>query len=481
MNSALHRCKTLLILATFFLPALLHLPALAAADSVTRSLFQINSQTLANGLHVIRHHRDISDTFTVQLVVDVGLQDFDCAEQQLPHLLEHMLFEGTQRFDRQTLRQRIRDHGGRHNGLTTEEYTHYTLDIHSDYPEIALENLHSMMSESLFLPEHLETLRRVIHAEQGTSSNTLQLAMSGKKDLHRMAKAHIFAGSHLECPDFTTPDGISMERIREVFAQYYVASNMTLLVIGHFDDARIDQALQKTLATLPSHPVPQRTPVQFSPVPPEPVVAKNSLFDPEVTISLYLRTVGSTHPHYPAFEMAAEYLGERLFYHVRGEKGMAYTPHAHVESNSQYGFLRASTKTTDRWHDEVAALFRNQYQHLRSHGIPAADVERLRRKLILEFESKQRENSQVAQPYRHFRHVIREQGSMTDLIERLQNITVEQVNAALQQHLPEQPLLASARPPSLWEALLQVLPAALILGGLGVYLLRWNRRRSSSN
>lgn len=466
---------TALLLATL-LP---HAP-LQANDSVTRTLFQVSSQVLPNGLHVIRHHRDISDTFTVQLIVDVGLQDFDCTEQQLPHLLEHMLFEGTTRFDRQTLRQRIRDHGGKHNGFTTEEYTHYTMDIHSDYPEIALENLHSMMSESLFLPEHLETSRRVIHAEQGTSSNTLQLAVSGKKDLHRMGKAGVFAGSNLECPDFTTPDGISMERVREVFEQYYVASNMTLLVIGHFDDARIDQVLQKTLAQMPTHPVPKREPVTFSAIDPEPVVAKKTLFDPEVDVSLYLRTVGSTHPDYPAFEIAAEYLGEQLFYHVRGEKGLAYTPHAYVDSNSQFGFLRANTKTTDNWHDEVADLFRNQYQQIREQGIPAEDVARLRRKLILEFESKQRENSELAQSYRHFRHIIREQGKMPDLIERLQNMTADKVNTALQRHLPEQPLLASARPPSMLEALLQILPAALILGGLGVYLLRWSQRRRNA-
>lgn len=472
--------KSVILLLTLLASALAALPG-HALTSVTRESFRVTSQVLPNGLHVIRHHRDISDTFTVQLIVDVGLQDFPCTEQQLPHLLEHMLFEGTQRFDRQTLRQRVRDHGGKHNGFTTEEYTHYTLDIHSDYPEIALENLHAMMSESLFLPEHLESSRRVIHAEMGTSSNKLQLAMAGKKDIHQMAKARVFAGSHLECPDLTIPDGIPMARVKSVFEEFYVASNMTLLVIGHFDDARIDRALQNTLAKLPSRPRPERTMVHFIAIDPTPAVAKKALFDPEVDVSLYLRTVGSTHPDHPAFEIAAEYLGERLYYEVRGEKGLGYTPHAYVESNSQFGFLRASTKTTDRWHDEVAELFHAIYQKLRQDGIPADDVARLRQKLILEFESKQRDNSELAQSYRHFRHVIREQGVMPNLIERLRQTDVEQVNTALKRHLPEQPLLASARPPSLWEALLRVLPAALILGGLGVYLLRWNQRRRQHN
>lgn len=464
---------------TRILALLLSLTATAAhADnSVTSELFRVTSQVLPNGLHVIRHHRDISDTFTAQLIVDVGLQDFGCDEQQLPHLLEHMLFEGTTRFDRQTLRQRIRDHGGKHNAFTTEEYTHYTLDIHSDYPDIALENLHAMMSESLFLPEHLESSRHVIHAELGTSSSSLQLAVADKKDLHKMAKARVFSGSNLECPDLTTPDNISMERLQAVFDEHYVASNMTLLVIGHFDDARIDAAIGTTLARLPARPHPQRAPVNFTTTDTRPLVAKNGLLDPEVDVALYIRTPGSTHPDYPAFEIAAEYLGEQLYYQVRGEKGLGYTPHAYVDSNSQFGFLRAATKTSDRWHDQVAALFRTQYQMLRDHGIPADDVNRLRQKLILEFESKQRDNSELAQSYRHFRRVIREQGAMPDLIEQLENTSADRVNAAIRQHFPEQPVIASTRPPSLAEVLLRVMPVALALGGVGIWLLRWSHRR----
>ena len=149
-------------------------------ESVTHQLFQVKSEVLPNGLHVIRHHRDTSDTFTAQLIVEVGLQDFPCTMQQAPHLLEHMLFEGTKRFDRKTLRQRIRDHGGTTNGFTKEEYTHYTFDIHSDYPDIALDNLYSMMAEPLFNPGDMETSRQVVHSELGTSSNKLQMKLAGK-------------------------------------------------------------------------------------------------------------------------------------------------------------------------------------------------------------------------------------------------------------------------------------------------------------
>lgn len=452
-------------------------------DTVTHKLFQVQSQVLPNGLHVIRHHRDISDTFSVQLVVEVGFQDFPCATQQTPHILEHMLFEGTRRFDRKTLRQRIRDHGGESNAFTTEEYTHYTFDIHSKYPDIALDTLYSMMAEPLFNPTDMETSRQVIHSELGTSSNTLQLALARKRILEQVAKARIFAGSNLACPDPTTPDGISLDFIKDIFEKQYIPANMTLIVLGHFDDAKIDTLLQQTFAQLPARPLHPRQPITFTAIDYDtPVLEKRGLFDPEVDVHLFIPSVGSIDPANSAYEIVAEYLGEQLFYDVRGQKGLGYTPRARVDNNSKYGVLQATTRTSDRWYNEAIQLFEDKYEQIRQHSVPQQDVERLRQKLILEFESKQRDNNELAQIYRHYRHVIREKGAMPDLIEKLQQVDTQQIKAAIDQHFPEKPLLAVLRAPTWPEAALQIGPPALVLGTIGVLLLRLlYRRRMKEN
>lgn len=452
-------------------------------DSVTHKLFQVQSQVLPNGLHVIRHHRDISDTFSVQLVVDVGFQDFPCETQQTPHLLEHMFFEGTRRFDRKALRQRIRDHGGESNAFTTEEYTHYTFDIHSNYPEIALDTLYSMMSEPLFNPTDMETSRQVIHSELGTSSNPLQLALARKRILEQVARARIFAGSNLACPDPTTPDGISLALIKSIYENHYVPANMTLIVLGHFDDEEIDALLQKTFAQLPARtPVP-RQPITFSNIDYDtPVLEKRGLFDPEVDVHLFIPSVGSVDPANSAYEIVAEYLGEQLFYDVRGQKGLGYTPYAKVDNNSKYGVLQATTRTSDRWYNEATQMFKDQYQYILQNGVPPSDVERLRQKLILEFESKQRDNNELAQIYRHYRYIIRDQGTMPDLIDNLKQVDAQKIKAAIDQHFPEKPLLAVLRAPTWQEAIVQMGPPVLLLSAIAMYLLRLlYRRRMKEN
>src|SRR5690606_23165832 len=113
-------------------------------------------------------------------------------------------------------------------------------------------------------------------------------------------------------------------------------------------------------------------------------------------------------------------------------------------------------------------------------GVPQQDVERLRQKLILDFESKQRDNGELAQIYRHYRHIIRTQGAMPDLVDALQQVDAPQIKAAIDRHFPPQPLLAILRPPSLQETALRVGPVALLLGAIGVLLLRWSHRRRMS-
>lgn len=460
-----------LVLTTFVLAA-----PVQASDSVTHQLFTVRSDVLENGLHVIRHHRNTSDTFTAQLVVDVGLQDLPCDKQQTPHLLEHMLFEGTERYDSKTLRQQIRDHGGKVNGYTVEEYTYYSFDIHSDFPGIVLDSLYAMVAEPLLKPEALQRARQIVHAELGTTANQWQLTLAGKKVLSLMAKARIFANSNLACPDITSPEGIAMDDIRRLF-QRYTPATMTLLLIGRFDDREIDQWLEKTFARLPPQPVQPRAEISFSGIDYSLLEETRGLFDPEVDISLWIPAMGSTHRGYPVYQIAAEYLGEQLYYRIRGQQGLAYTPRAEVVANSQYGYLRAETRTTDAWSDAVIGMFRNSYDQLRREGIPEGDVERLKRKLILEFESRQRDNFELSQLYRHYRHTIRQRRGMPNLVEQLQAVTVDDINAGIRQWFPDQPLIAVLRPPTFAEATLWIGSPSLLLGTAGFMLLRRAGRR----
>ena len=140
----------------------------AEQTSVTSKLFSVKSQVLDNGLHVISHSRRLSDTLTLQLIVDIGLRDFKCDDQQAPHVLEHMLFEETQRYAEETMRKKSHRLGGFWKGMTVKEYTHFTINIHSDYMPDAFDILYSIIAEPKLSNRTLNNSIRTVNAERGT-------------------------------------------------------------------------------------------------------------------------------------------------------------------------------------------------------------------------------------------------------------------------------------------------------------------------
>ena len=446
-------------------------------SSMTQKLFQVDSQTLANGLHIIRHHRDDSDTFSAQVVVELGLSDFDCKNKQVPHLLEHMLFEGTERFDSKTLRQRVLDHGGKSQAFTVDEYTHFTVHVHSDYPQIAFENLYSMITESRFSKVSFEKSKQIIHTEQGTSSGAVNPLWSSAGILTDQAKAQLFSGTQRYCSQLSNPDPINYKTMMNYFRSHYVASNMTLILIGHFNDQEVNHLIEQTFAKLPESPKPAATKLAQTNPRYGPIRAKRPMLNPQADLLLYVPAVGKRHPDYPAFEIIAEYFSEQLFYEVRGEKALGYTPRARIDANGELGVLEASTGTSDALLKKAETAFLEMYNQLRTQGISNHNIERIKRKLILRFESKQRDHNHLAQLYRHHREAIKTTGDMPNLVQSLEQVQPDHIASLLAQ-FPSQPLVATLVRPPISRAIVYIILISIVFTGLAWPLLRWIRKSS---
>lgn len=448
----------------------------ASQHSMTQKLFQVESEVLDNGLHIIRHHSDNSDTFSAHLVVELGLKDFDCEKKQTPHLLEHMVFEGTRQFDRKTLRQRIKNHGGKSQAFTVEEYTHYTLTVHSDYPQIALENLHSMMAEPVFDETSFQLSQQIIHTELGTSHNSINPLWANTSVLTSTARAQIYQGTELYCAQLTNPNNISLTEVEAFFKSHYVASNMTLILLGHFNDKKVSTILQRTFAQMKKVEKPRAQPLPQHKSNYEPIRARSTAFDPQAELYMFIPAVGEQNPQAQAYQIITEYLGEQLFYQVRGEKGLGYTPRAWLNNNSEIGIIETTTRTNDQLLDQAEQAFLMVYQQLVQRGIPSQDIERLKRQLILQFESQQRDHVELAQLYRHHRHAIQQHGSMPNLVKAIEGVNQQQVDQVLQS-FPQQPLIATLSRPPMTRMLLYIILVSVIATTLAWPLLRWMRKQ----
>jgi predicted Zn-dependent peptidase len=461
-----------------FLSLLLAAPHSQSASTATRRLLEASISTLPNGLLVIHRQHEASDTFTLHLVVDLGLADFPCEQQQIPHLLEHMLFEDADT-DQQSLRKRLQDHGGQWHGYTLPEYTHFTLSVHSAYPEVAFETLATMLKHIQFRPSSFERAVRVIESELGIARSPIKRWLAGKKSVKEQAKAKLYPQSHLDCEYQSQPDAVTLEQTKAAFDAHYHTGNMTLMLIGAFEPHKTHALLSQHFHDLPAGTA--KTVAALPPPPQtyEPLTVYSHFLDSEVHLNLMLRAVGSGHPDSTALKLIAQYLDEQLYYRIRMQHGLGYTPSARLDTGTRYGEMVLHTATHADWHDRALELLKGIYEEVRQQGMPPAELERLKRREILTFEAKERDHQEIAQLYRHQIDGIRSTGRLRDPVAEIESIDAEAVHAAIQTYFPKTPLIAVLRPPSGAETFLRILGVILISSVLAFPLWRRIRRPSS--
>ena len=153
--------------------------------------------TLTNGLaYYIRHNEEPRDRGQLTLVLRAGsvLEDED--QRGLAHLVEHMAFNGTERFEKQQIVEYLESIGSTFgpdlNAQTGYDHTLYWLEIPTDDPDI-LETGFQILSDWAyaisFAPEEVELERDVVLEEwrlsQGFNSRIVE--RPGPGDVRRLA------------------------------------------------------------------------------------------------------------------------------------------------------------------------------------------------------------------------------------------------------------------------------------------------------
>jgi secreted Zn-dependent insulinase-like peptidase len=92
---------------------------------VPQSLYAYDRVKFKNGFQAILNPRKGATYVSMRLVVGAGSGDFDCADRELPHLVEHLMFSGTSRYTETELEELVTSLGGYWNASTMWDQTVY--------------------------------------------------------------------------------------------------------------------------------------------------------------------------------------------------------------------------------------------------------------------------------------------------------------------------------------------------------------------
>ena len=127
---------------------------------------------LENGVRVITEEVSNVRSVSVGFWVEAGSRDEEASEQGISHLLEHMLFKGTERRTAQDIARDFDSIGGISNAFTAKEHTCFHARVLNTDLETANDLLLDMLLHSRFDPEDVELEKSVVLQEIGMVEDT---------------------------------------------------------------------------------------------------------------------------------------------------------------------------------------------------------------------------------------------------------------------------------------------------------------------
>lgn len=300
----------------------------------------------------------------------------------LSHILEHMLFKGTEARPPGEIARQVQDRGGYINAYTSFDRTVYWIDVPSDGALEAVGILADVMQNATLPEEEYAKEQEVIRRE---------FAM-GFDDPGRQASQLMFATVFNKSP-FRHPvigyldiyNALSRRDVVDYYKRRYVPNNITFVVVGDVDAEAVHKELGELFAGAPRVAL---EPVPVATEPPQ--LGRREMhreFPTELSrLTMAWRIPGLTHPDTPALEVLGEILGggrsSRLNREIRERKQIAHAASAGMFSLQDEGVFVMQAVTDPGRRDEAEAESLAILDSVRREGVGEAELQRARRSIL---------------------------------------------------------------------------------------------------
>ena len=215
--------------------------------------------TLKNGLKVIIREDHRSPMVMTQIWYRVGSSDESGNLLGISHVLEHMMFKGTQKVPNDEFTRLSRMYGGRINASTFTNYTNYYQLYPKTYLPMALELEADRMSNLLLRQQDFDPEIKVAMEERRlrTDDNPRSLAFERFKWI-------TYPTSHYRQPvigHMKNLQNLQLEDVKKWYRDWYSPNNALLVIVGDVDAEQTVLQVQKYFADIPARKTPPRNDV----------------------------------------------------------------------------------------------------------------------------------------------------------------------------------------------------------------------------
>lgn len=404
---------------------------------------QISSYQLENGVKLVVIPDRRAPVVTHMIWYEVGSADDPVGKSGISHFLEHLLFKGTANVPQGEFSGAVASIGGQENAFTSYDYTAYyqkvspnALPLMMRYEADRMRNV--VLSDEVVYPERKVILEERSSRVDSNPSSILSEFVQAALFVHHPYGVPIIGWEH-------EIEKLEREDILAFYEQWYQPWNAIVVVAGDVDPENVYQLAKdsygKVKATQPEVERKRNSdPVR--------VVSKSITYrDTRVTNPVWQRTF--VVPSYrtdqglesEALDILASVLGQsvtsRIYKNLVIGNEMATGAGAYYQGTAidEGYFGLYATPRGDTTVEELEAAMESQIDTLLSQGVTKDELDRARRTLIQSVVFSQ--DSQVTMA-RIFGSVLATGGTIDDVTEwtkRLEQVTVEELNAVARKYL----------------------------------------------
>ncbi len=381
---------------------------------------------LKNGVSVVYEKIPYVKSVSLGIWVRTGSRNESMGNNGLSHLIEHMLFKGTERRTAADISQTIDSIGGQLNAFTGKECTCFYTKTLDEHIEIALELLSDMFFNSKYEKNDISVEKKVIIEEIGMYED------SPEDHVHDLLSETVWKGSSIGYPILGTKKSlrkINRDMILDYRRKRYTPGNTVIAVAGNFDEKRLMELLERYFGlwcstTDESYEFPE---AEFKP---------NITIKPKKTEQAHICIGFEGIPNgddilYPLLvvnNILGGGMSSRLFQNIREKRGLAYSIYSYPTTYNNAGLFTIYAGMKPSLLVEVTKLIYDEVMLLINKGIGIDELnkskEQLKGNYILGLESTSSRMSSIGKS----ELLLGYTNSQEKILKKIQAITIDDIN-----------------------------------------------------
>jgi len=332
----------------------------------------------SNGMRVLLAHDAAVPVAGFMVTYHVGSKNEATGYTGATHLLEHLLFKGSERFNKKlgtSMDALMEGKGAVVNATTWFDRTNYYEVMPADALPLAIEIEADRMRTALFTEIDRASEMPIVRNEFERGEN-LPMEALDKEVWAAAFTAHPYHHSTIGWR--SDIEGVSIQRLRQFYDEFYWPDNATATVAGSFDEERVLRLIKKEFSKHPAKKGPY--PALYT-TEPEQQGERRVRVERAGTNMLCLahKIPEATHEDVPALMLLAEILSEgktSRLYKAFVDTALATdvdTQCWQFQDPSLFeSFITLAPKTA---HEKAEALLRNEYQRIIEEGVTASELQ----------------------------------------------------------------------------------------------------------